>query len=220
MEYRALFNTVRQHLKRLGVESELVAGARVIDKALDKIERKLSIKFPGDLRELYLALGDGFVFSWKDTAREGKPFAAVAFPTLSDLAGLYKGWRQMALYTPEAAEKYGFPYTADPVLAKRTAASVWHWLPVLDEGNGDMICQDLVDPGCPIIFNKHDWMDGGSGDNGHFLAWGWHHFLHDWGRVCFQMPKNLWWPGCFRTGGGIEWDGDGFHEPFRISLPD
>ncbi len=49
----------------------------------------------------------------------------------------------MALYDSEAAERYGFPYTKSPTLAKQTAARQWHWLPVIDDGNGDLICVDL-----------------------------------------------------------------------------
>ncbi len=52
----------------------------------------------------------------------------------------------MALYSPKAAEKYGFPYTKDPALAKITAARMWHWLPVIEEGNGDLICIDMSKP--------------------------------------------------------------------------
>ena len=123
----------------------------------------------------------------------------------------------MVLYSPERAEEYGFPYTKDPILAKRTAARMWNWLPVIEEGNGDSICLDLDAPSCPVVFDKHDWMDGGSGDNGHPLAPNWRAFLLGWGSVCFQVPDGLYWPWCFRPGGGVAWDSESFRSPFRIA---
>jgi hypothetical protein len=93
---------------------------------------------------------------------------------------------------------------------------MWHWLPVIEVENADLICQDLSDPCCPVIFNQHDWLDGGSGDNGHPLAPNWRAFLQAWGSVCFQFPRSLWWPACFRPGSGVVWDGEQFREPFRI----
>jgi hypothetical protein len=133
------------------------------------------------------------------------------------MARHYVEWRQYALYAPEKAEQYGFPYTENPELAKRTAARMWDWLPVIAEGNGDLICVDLGVPSHPVIFHQHDWMDGGTGDNGHLLADNWGEFLAKWATVCFQFPKSLWWPSAFKPGGGIAWEGEQFRDPFRIA---
>jgi len=218
MDCGKLFDTVQRHLGRHGVACEVVAGKRVTDKALTKAESKMKVRLPAELREFYQTVGDGFVFGWEaDPDDLKKPFAGFVVPTLSDLASMYVGWRKMALYSPEDAEKYGFLHTQDSALAKRTAARMWHWLPLIEEGNGDQICQDLSDPSCPVIFNQHDWLDGGSGDNGHLLAPTWRGFLTAWGSVCFQFPKDLYWPACFLPGGGVAWAGEQFREPFRIS---
>jgi len=94
---------------------------------------------------------------------------------------------------------------------------MWHWLPVIEEGNGDLICQDLNAPGCPVIFNQHDWLDGGTGNNGHVMASNWWKFLAGWGSVCFQLPQSMYWPSSFRAVGGIAWKGKQFRSPYRIA---
>ncbi|MEJ5277184.1 MAG: SMI1/KNR4 family protein [Thermogemmata sp.] len=217
MKYTRLFDTVRRHLERLGVACEIEAGKVATAKAVARIEAKIQVRLPAELREFYQTMGDGFLFRWQTEPEDHNgPFASLWVPTLDYLASMYTGWRKIALYSPEESERYGFPGTKDPALAKRTAARMWHWLPVLEQGNGDMICLDLGDPGCPVVFDKHDWMDGGTGDNGHVLAPNWRAFLIGWGSVCFQHPKYLYWPFCFREGGGVAWDGDQFRDPYRI----
>ena len=147
-----------------------------------------------------------------------KPWGSLQVPSLSYLAEMYTGWRGLVLYTPEKAEQYGFPYTKDPALAKRTAARMWHWLPVIEDGERRLrSAWTWVTRSCPVVFDKHDWMDGGSGDNGHRLAPNWRAFLVGWGSVCFQQPEGLYWPWCFRPGGGVAWDGEHFLSPFRVA---
>lgn len=217
MEYEQLFAMVRRHLEDLEIACEIKAGKIATEKMIAKIEANIKVRLPADLRNFYLTVGNGFHLFWeKDSDQPKTPFGGVRVPTLKYLASMYTGWREMALYSPEEAEEYGFPHTKDPALAKRTAARMWHWLPVLEEGNGDMICLDLSDPMGPVIFNKHDWLDGGTGDNGHLLAPNWRAFLVGWGSVCFQDPKNFYWPSSFQERGGVDWSGDAFQDPYRI----
>lgn len=217
MEYNALIDSVRVHLDRLRVACNIDAGKPVTEKALAKAERQMSIRLPAQLREFYQAIGNGFSFDWSaDPDSSNSPFGGLTVPKLSHLSEWYIGWQRGALYSPEEGERYGFPYTDDPALAKITAAKMWHWLPVIQEGNGDQLCIDLGDPSCPVVFDQHDWLDGGTGENGHVLASNWANFLTDWASVCFQRPKSLYWPNCFRSDGGISWNGDQFRSPFRI----
>jgi cell wall assembly regulator SMI1 len=218
MDYESLFETVRRHLERVGVACEVEAGNVATERLLTKVEAEIKVRLPAELREFYQTMGDGLSLRWQVNSDDGNaPFANLQVPTVENLASMYTGWREIALYSPEKAERYGFPYTQDPALAKRTAARMWHWLPVIEEGNGDMICQDLSNAGCPVIFHQHDWLDGGAGDNGHLLAENWRAFLAAWGSVCFQLPESLWWPSCFCADGGVAWDGEQFRDPFRIA---
>ncbi|WP_088253688.1 SMI1/KNR4 family protein [Fimbriiglobus ruber] len=217
MDCRVLFETVRRHLNLHGITCEVETGSKVTEKILAKAESETKIRLPGELREFYTTIGNGFSFFWNADANDpNSPFGSLLIPTLADLVSLYHGWREVALYTPEKAEAYEFPYTDDPRLAKQTAARMWFWLPIIQEGNGDLICIDLAVPNGPVVFHRHDWLDGGTGDDGHLLAPSWRMFLTSWASVCFQLPNNLYWPSSFTPGGGVAWDGEQFRDPYRI----
>jgi cell wall assembly regulator SMI1 len=219
MDYAALFDTVRQHLESLAIATEIISGAVATDDAIAQLEATIGCRLPADVRDFYQTVGDGFSLAWQsDADASGQPFAALIVPPLEDVLRTYTEWRDTMLYTPEKADAYGFPSTDDPALAKRTAARMWHWLSIIDEGNGDTLCIDLSDSDGPVIFNQHDWLDGGTGDNGHPLAANWRAFLIAWGSVCFQFPKDLYWPSCFHKLGGVDWNSDEFREPYRIPL--
>lgn len=218
MDYHGLLAAVRRHVEWQGVACSVTCGKPAPEKAVAATEAKLKVRLPAELRAFYRTVGDGYSMFWEADPNDSKqPFGGLRVPTLSSLAELSDGWRGLALYTPEQAEKYGFPYTKDPALAKRTAARMWHWLPVIEEGNGDLICLDLSAPGCPVVFHRHDWMDGGTGDDGHPLAPNWSAFLTGWGGVCFQFPQGLYWPSCLLPGGRVAWDGKRFRSPFRVA---
>ncbi len=218
MDYRGLLEAVRHHVKRQKVDCVVKSGPPASEKAVAAVETELKVRLPAELREFYQTVADGYEMFWSADPNDAKqPFGALQVPKLSSLAEMCYGWRETALYNPEEAEKYGFPYTKDPALAKRTASRQWHWLPVIEEGNGDLLCTDLSVPGGPIIFHKHDWLDGGTGDDGHPLAPSWGAFLAGWGSVCFQFPNGLYWPSCFQPGGGVAWDSEKFRSPFRAA---
>ncbi len=218
VDYHGLLDAVRLHVEEQGVSCAIASGKVASEKAIGAIEAKLKVRLPAELREFYRTVSDGYAMFWQADEDDCKqPFGGLSVPKLSSLAEMYSGWRGMALYSPEAAEKYGFPYTTDPALAKRTAARQWQWLPVIEEGNGDLICLDLSASAAPVVFHKHDWLDGGTGDDGHPLAPSWRAFLAGWGSVCFQFPEGLYWPSCFQPGGGVEWDSEQFRSPFRLA---
>ncbi len=218
MDYSGLLDAVRRHVVAQGVACAITSGTPASEKAVAAAEAKLNVRLPAEMREFYRTVADWYAMFWEADANDStQPFGGLQVPTLSSLVKMYTGWRGMALYTPEKAERYGFPYTEDPTLAKRTAARQWHWLPVIEQGNGDLICLDLSVPGGPVIFHKHDWLDGGTGDDGHLLAPSWRAFLVGWGSVCFQFPEGLYWPSCFRQGGGVAWDSEMFRGPFRVA---
>jgi cell wall assembly regulator SMI1 len=192
MDYPSLLETVLGHLEELGVACTATASDPATDEALASAEARMKVRLPGELREFYQEIGDGFSLFWEaDPCDHTKPWGSLQVPALAALTDLHAGWREMVLYSPEKAEEYGFPYTKDSALAKRTAARMWHWLPVIQDGNGDSICLDLGAPGWPVIFDRHDWKDGGSGENGHPLAPNWRAFLTRWGSVCFQPPPKV-----------------------------
>lgn len=60
-----------------------------------------------------------------------------------------------------------------------------------DEDNGDGFCLDTALDHSPVVFDQHDWYDGGTGENGHHLADSLLQFYMDWAPVCFQIPSSL-----------------------------
>ena len=214
MTFTPIIDEAITRLNQLGVEVDSAAGRTTTDRQLKAAEARMGIRLPHDLREFYQEVGNGFAMYWQ--SKEAQNWGGLSAPPLKELAGLHREWNEISVYTPEAAEKYGFPYTKDPALAKRTAARMRHWLPLNGEGNGDVICIDLGTPDGEVIFHAHDWMDGGTGDNGLVLATNWREFVAGWASVCFQQPKDLYWPASFLSGGGVDWSGSRFRDPFRL----
>ena len=108
-------------------------------------------------------------------------------------------------------------FTKNPALAKQTALRMRKWMPFHDEGNGDGFCLDTAQDPAPVVFDEHDWMDGGTGENGHRLADSLLQFYTDWAQVCFQFPRSLWWPTVLsKSGVGVDWSGAEFRDPFRL----
>src|SRR5262245_51482257 len=105
-------------------------------------------------------------FFWS-TEEESGPFAMIEFPKLSQV--VIKSLEQVN-WRIEWSDTYEFQYTDDPKRAKKTALCMRKWLPFHDDGNGDRFCLDTATRGAPVIFDRHDWMDGGTGDNGHRLG--------------------------------------------------
>ncbi|MCX7666338.1 MAG: SMI1/KNR4 family protein [Gemmataceae bacterium] len=218
MQYPELFERVFVQLKQLGIEYSVTFGARVFPRQIRAIEKELSCRFPPEFREFYLTVGNGVILYWPanpDTDALG-PWGVLIIPSLSSLMEINQRWRDIALYSPEKANEYGFPYTKDPALAKQTAARMWQWLPLIEHHNGDAIALDLGAVGCPVVFDQHDWFDGGTGDNGFPLAPNFKAFLWGWGSICFQEPLDCYWPRCFKPTGGVDWYGKFFDQKFCI----
>jgi len=67
----------------------------------------------------------------------------------------------------------------------------------------------------PVILNQHDWLDGGTGENGFPMAPSWSAFLEGWATVYFQFPRHMMWSDTLIPGVGCDWAGPEFREPRR-----
>lgn len=184
---------------------------------IKKAHERLPWELDPELLNFYHKGTNGLLFSW--VAKESldlQSIASVSLPNLKELVKHVESWKGILYYTPEQIEEYGFPHTDNPALAKQTAERMNNWVPLLGSGEADLICVDLGAPGCPVVYHKHDWMDGGTGENGTFMAANWTEFLESWSKVCFQDPFPKDWPEFFLPEGGIDWESDSFAEPFRL----
>jgi hypothetical protein len=125
-----------------------------------------------------------------------------------------RDWR---LYSDDAALEYGFPHVKDSQLALRTNQMMHKWLPFHRVGNGDFLSVNVNSDGFGnVIFDAHDWLDGGTGDNGFLMAPDLMTFFEQWGNVCFCPPKTLWWKSVL-TNDGIDWESEHFDREFRLT---
>lgn len=213
MAYLELFQHVADHVRRQGVKVTFKRGKALSDTVIRGAQSRALIPIPPSMAEFYAEVGDGMTFAW--TAKgDDAPFANHEFPKLADrtLESLSKlSWRT------EWQDDYDFRHTKDPKLAKQTALKMRRWMPFHSEANGDSFCLDTAIEPAPVVFDQHDWYDGGSGENGHLLGRSLLEFYTDWSQVCFQFPRSVWWPTVFnKSGGGVNWRSPEFREPFRL----
>ncbi len=213
MAFLELFECVAEHVRRSGAKVAFRRGKPLRKSAIATAGRKLSVPIPGSMIEFYQEMGDGMLFRWMSGSDDG-PFAMLEIPKLSERASQVS---DAAEFTVEWDDSYEFSHTKDPILAKQTARRMRSWIPFCEEGNGDCICLDASTQPAKVVFNQHDWHDGGTGENGHVLAPSLYDFLRDWSLVCFQFPKNSYWPEVFpNKASGIMWGSKQFRMPFRI----
>ena len=217
MSYRELIVSVRSHVDKLGVPCRYQAGWPLLPWSVTLAERKLGFSLPADLKDFYREIGNGMRLVWIDET-PSRPDIILGGIHVPHLGLLVRHWRERKngiLYDAAAADRYGFPYTKDPELAKKTAARMWNWLPVLHHENGDEFSLDMECNRQAVIFDKHDWLDGGSGDNGFPVANSWRCFFESWAEHCFQHPKSMYWMDVL-TPSGLDWDSEHFDPRFKI----
>lgn len=213
MAYLELFDQVTHHVRSQGVTVTYKRGKPVASSTLERARAKSLIPIPDSMAEFYAEVGDGLEFGW--TAEGDRaPFANHQFPKLAEV--VIESLDQVRWKT-EWDDNYDFRFTDNPVLAKKTALRMRKWKPFHDEGNGDVISLDTAFEQAPVVFDQHDWYDGGTGENGHQLANSLLQFYKDWAQVCFQFPSRLWWPSVFnKDGPGVDWNSAEFNEPFKL----
>lgn len=218
MGYLKLFWRVAEHVeRRRGVVVEFERGEPVTDEATaSAVAASPTVPLPSALIEFYREVGDGMLFHWATGGSDELVFANIEFPPLLELAEASDERRSRGV---EFDDTYEYSGVKDRQLAKRTARRMRRWFTFHYEGNGDTFCLDTgVDP-APVVFHQHDWVDGGSGDNGRRMGQTLRAFMEEWSQVCFQFPSSLWWPRVL-TGSGVNWQSDAFDPRFRLIPPD
>jgi len=214
MAYLELFERVADHVRHQGVGVTFKRGKPLSAAAIDRARAKALIPIPKSMADFYAEVGDGMLFAWSAKG-DRAPFANHEFPKLADrvIESLDRlSWKI------EWQDDYDFRFTENPALAKQTALRMRKWMPFHDEGNGDGFCLDTAQDPAPVVFDTHDWMDGGTGENGHRLADSLLQFYTDWAQVCFQFPCRLWWPTVLsKSGVGVDWSSAEFRDPFRLT---
>jgi hypothetical protein len=100
--------------------------------------------------------------------------------------------------------------------AKRVYQTMLRWVNFHAEGNGDTFALDTSVEPHPVVFNQHDWNDGGDGTNGFLLGKDLNDFMTRWGTLCFQRPRSLWWLDV-RKDHRVDWESDEFSNELTIA---
>lgn len=213
MAYLELFEQAADHVRSQGVKVVFKRGKPLAASAIERACKKSVIPIPASLAEFYAEVGEGLRLAWR-SKQQGGAFANYEVPNLE--LCVVESFDSLRRRT-EWDDSYAFPFTDDPVLAKQTALKMRKWMRFYMEGNGDMFALDTAFDPAPVVFDQHDWLDGGTGENGHRLADSLLQFYTDWAQVCFQFPRTLWWPRALRKDGPyVDWSSDEFQGPFRL----
>jgi hypothetical protein len=210
LNIREIFDKVTLHLDGLGIRPQLSSNEPASAAELAEAEREIAGTLPRDLKSLYLEYANGFTFRWSvdddfDNADERGCFE------LPDLPALI---RYREPFRDSWAESLDLSDIPNPDLAADTVSKMRRWLAFWEEPNGDQFCIDLGDG--KVVFNQHDWFDGGDGFNGHLAAGTFSEFVLSWSHVCFARPLGLYWPDTF-SAQGINWNAENFDERYMIT---
>ncbi len=215
MAYVELFEQVAAHVHRLGVEVTLNRGKPLKKTTIQRAQIVSLIPIPDSMAEFYSEVGDGLAFYYcKEDGPRRNPMASYEFPKLDDVT--LKSIEQIN-WRFEWDDSCEYRGTKDPTLGRETALRMRKWIEIGHEGNGDRFCLDTGAEGAPVVFDQHDWLDGGTGHNGHVMGDSLLAFFTAWSRVCFQLPRSLYWPSVFRPGGGVDWNSEEFDPQYRLS---
>ena len=208
-----LFDRVAAYLATMGIKLQYQLNPKATTRDIDEAQTKLSLTLPKSYIDFTTQFANGFELSWR--AKRG-PSASFAMSTLRSSSEELLGMRESRFYNDAAARAYGFPFVDDSELALHTNRRMHNWLPIHAVGNGDSFSIDLNPHGSGnLIFDQHDWLDGGTGNNGYLMSDDFPSFLRSWGEVCFSRPRSLWWKSVIGTS-GVAWDSDEFDDRFRI----
>jgi hypothetical protein len=178
----ALFERVCRHLDKLGVKYELLRSDPLSGAEAARARDAGDMPWPEQLWEILTEFANGFTFRWPADQIDAEPFCEIEFP---DWRGIQQGRVYLLEFLDEVHEEF-FRRAGDPELAKMLAAKGTSWFPFLADANADQVVVDARTG--HVRLHLHDWCDGGSGDNGFFMAESLKWFFDGWSRVCFAQP--------------------------------
>lgn len=208
-----MLDSVAKHLATMGIKLRYKLNPTVATRDIEEAQAKLGLELPDSYTAFITRFANGFDLSWR--AKRG-PSASFEMSSLQSSCEGLLGMRDWRVYDEAGAREYGFPFVDDSELALHTNRRMRNWLPVHAVGNGDFFSIDLNPGGCgKLIFDQHDWLDGGTGNNGCVMSEDLPSFLESWAGVCFSQPRSLWWMSVIGSS-GVTWGSDEFDDRFRV----
>ena len=212
-----IIDRVSAHLDAVGVQLKLELNSKATRPEVDAAQHKLGLSLPDTYIQFVTEYANGLRLSW-DAGDDDAAFAVFEMATLESSIDGALGMRDWRFYDEPAAQKYGFPHVDDSDAALVTNRQMHNWIPFHAEGNGDNFSINLNADGFGnVIFDQHDWLDGGTGHNGNFMGTDLPTFIESWAQVCFSQPNGLWWKSVIGDS-GVNWKSDEFDDRFRLKL--
>ncbi len=201
------------HLGAFGVDVELDIHPAASAEDIADAERRLELSLPRAYVEFLSSFANGFSVEWRSDTGALSWFDMSPVRESVDQLLEMREWR---FYSEDEAKEYGFPHVDDSQLAMTTNLVMHNWLPFHAEPNGDFFAIDLnSDRFGQIVFDRHDWLDGGTGQNGFPMEQTFPVFLESWASVCFSQPRSLFWKTVL-SDCGVDWTSEQFDSRFRV----
>lgn len=206
---------VANHLAELGINLHCTLNPKATTKDVDAAQQRLGIGLPDSYIDFITQFANGMSLSW--TTDDDGSFAAFEMTSIESSIDGALGMRDWRFYDDDEARDYGFPFVDDSELAMTTNRLMHNWIPFHAEGNGDNFSINLNPDGFGnVIFDQHDWLDGGTGQNGYLMSPDLPTFFESWSNVCFSQPTSLCWKSVIDVG-GAKWDSLEFDDRFRMT---
>jgi len=210
---QAIIDRVATHLADIGIKLQCDLNPTATTVVVDAAQKRIGLALPESYIEFITQFANGLRITWN--ADDG-PFASFEMETVESSTRGAMEMRNWRFYDDDAARDYGFPYVDDSDLASATNRLMHNWIPVHAEGNGDNFSINLNPNGFgSVIFDQHDWLDGGTGRNGCLMSSDFPSFFASWGSVCFCPPKSLLWKSVLAEN-GVNWVCNEFDDRFRL----
>lgn len=198
---------VLMHVEQLGAAIDVSIKAPTKMSRVDRFEFDFGLNMPDSIRQFYTDVADGLTIAWHidDYALQGR----IEIASLKELRLFRERWLS-GDRGPKPESKYFDDIGAALTVWERMA----NWIPIWDEGNGDLGCID-TNTG-QVVYHAHDWW-APTGNNGNPIEANILSLIENWSRVSFAYTPDRSWRAItspFRD--AVDWGADDFDPRCRV----
>ena len=197
------FVAAKEHLQSLGLQADVVMGTRPVRQRLVRVDQKIDLPMPKELRDFYLELGNGFRFV-PDTNPNSELVAWEAMH-LAQHTICNQGFGQQ-LEEDAMVEVNSARPRADPDLLRKEISLRKKWMPFYGfVGGGSYLCLDLSEPVPAVRFHETLYWYAIPQTWSFILAPSFTEFVEKWSRYHFLSPSGEWTSFCSGRSGVFDW---------------
>ena len=210
-----ILDRVANHLAGIDIDLKFQLNSKATSNDIVSAENKLRVVLPDSYIQFVTRFANGMQLSWG--ADDGSSTTIEIASLESSTNGLLsmRDWR---FYDDQDARNYGFPHVDDPERALVINRLMHNWIPFYAAGNGDNFSINLNRNGFGnVVFDRHDWLDGGPGHNGIQISSDLPTFFESWSNICFAQPAKSCWASVIDES-GVDWKSSVFDDRFRLNI--